>query len=247
MWHRLLEAGRAFLVGTVDVLYPRCCLLCAATEPGPDRGHPFCDDCRHALTHDSYSSCPRCAGTIGPYALVAGGCVRCRGERYAFESATRLGPYDGLLRQVVLTLKHRRGEGLAERVGELWGRCRRGPLLALAADVLVPVPLHWRRRWARGYNQSEALARGLSTVLGLPLAPSWLRRTRHTPPQPNQEPAGRRDNVKDAFRASLPPGRAVLLIDDVLTTGATAHEAARALLKGGASRVVVAALARAGG
>jgi ComF family protein len=179
---------------------------------------------------------------------VEGGCVRCRGQRYAFDAATRLGPYDGLLRQVVLALKHGSGEGLAEQIGELWGCCTRDRLLALAADVVVPVPLHWRRRWQRGYNQSEALARGLSTVLGLPLRPGWLRRTRHTPPQTAQEVAGRLDNVKNAFRSARPSGRTgtILLVDDVLTTGATAHEAARALRDGGASRVVVAALARAG-
>jgi ComF family protein len=181
--------------------------------------------------------------------LVIGGCSRCRGERFAFEAATRLGTYDGLLQRVVLALKHGSGEGLAERIGELWGRCARDRVLALAPDVVVPVPLHWRRRWRRGYNQSEALARGLSAVLGLPLVPSWLRRTRHTPPQFTQSPTERRENVRGAFRARVPAderGRCVLLVDDIVTTGSTAHEAARALLDGGAGRVVVAVLARAG-
>jgi ComF family protein len=120
---------------------------------------------------------------------------------------------------------------------------------ALAADVVVSVPLHWWRRWRRGYNQSAALARGIARHLQIPCFPSWLRRLRNTPDQTLQTPAGRRENVRGAFgarsRAHL-KGRTVLLVDDVMTTGATANEAARALRAAGAARVVVAALARAG-
>jgi predicted amidophosphoribosyltransferase len=102
------------------------------------------------------------------------------------------------------------------------------------------------RRLRRGYNQSEILARPLAGRLRLPCRPGWLRRGRRTPQQTLQPPAGRRENVRGAFRARAGAGlrgRTVLLVDDVLTTGSTAHEAARALRQAGAARVVVAVLA----
>jgi predicted amidophosphoribosyltransferase len=107
-------------------------------------------------------------------------------------------------------------------------------------------PLLWRRRWWRGYNQSESLARPLAARLGIPCRPSWLRRVRHTPEQKGQNVGAKLENVRGAFRArgSGLVGRCVLLVDDVLTTGATAGEAARALRQAGARRVVVAVLAR---
>jgi predicted amidophosphoribosyltransferase len=95
----------------------------------------------------------------------------------------------------------------------------------------------------------SALARGLSGRLRVPCQPSWLRRIRNTPPQTRQTTAGRKENVRGAFRARPGAplrGRSLLLVDDVMTTGATAGEAARALVEAGAARVVVAVLARAG-
>jgi ComF family protein len=238
---------RALWQGLLHLLYPAACHVCNAPLP-PDAG-PFCPDCRKALTVDPHPQCPRCAGSVGPFAEVAGGCPHCRGTSFPFAKVVRLGPYEGRLREVVLRLKRASGEGLAELVGALWGECGEARLRALGAEVVVPVPLHWRRRWRRGYNQSEALARALAARLGLPCRPWWLRRTRHTPLQTQQSRAGRLDNVRGAFRGrgSGLAGRAVLLVDDVLTTGGTAAEAARALRRAGARCVMVAVLARAHG
>jgi ComF family protein len=214
--------------------------------PLPPGAGPFCADCRKALSADPRPQCPRCAASVGPFAAVADGCPLCRGTSFAFHKVTRLGPYEGRLREVVLRMKRASGEALAEAVGELWAECAEARLRALGADVVVPVPLHWRRRWWRGYNQSEALARPLAARLGLPCRPAWLRRVRHTPEQKGQSAGAKLENVRDAFRgrgAGL-AGRTVLLVDDVLTTGATAGEAARALRRAGAKRVVVAVLAR---
>jgi ComF family protein len=113
--------------------------------------------------------------------------------------------------------------------------------------VVVPVPLHWWRHWRRGYNQAETLARAVAAGLGLPCWPRCLRRIRNTPQQTLQSsPTSRQANVHGAF-APRPgyrmAGKRVLLVDDVLTTGATASEAARALRRGGAGSVAVAVLA----
>jgi ComF family protein len=165
----------------------------------------------------------------------------------AFDAALRLGPYEGVLRDVVLRMKHHSGEGLAELMGELWADGNGDRVREYKADAVVPVPLHWRRRWRRGYNQSEALAHGVAARLRLPVQGGWLRRVRDTPLQPQQTASGRRDNVRGAFAATAGAklrGATVLLVDDVMTSGATATEAAKALRKAGAGRVVVAMLAR---
>jgi ComF family protein len=234
---------RAILQGLLHLVYPGACHACDA--PLPPGAGPFCDPCRDSLP-SHHPQCPRCAGTVGPFAEVADGCLYCRGTSFPFDTAVSFGPYAGRLREIVLRMKHSSGEGLAEVVGEFWAGSDEARLRALAADVVVPVPLHWRRRWRRGYNQSEALARPLAARLGLPLRPSWLRRVRHTPEQKALSLAEKRENLRGAFRGrgAGPRGRAVLLVDDVLTTGSTAAEAARALRQAGARRVAVAVLAR---
>jgi ComF family protein len=152
-----------------------------------------------------------------------------------------------LLRQVILRMKHLSGEGLAEVIGELWAAHLENCLREVKADVIIPMPLHWLRHLQRGYNQSEALARAVAGRLGLPCRPGWLRRIRYTPQQQAQKSASaRRENVRNAFlapaRAKL-RGKTILLVDDVLTTGSTANEAARALRAAGVKRLVVAVLA----
>jgi ComF family protein len=164
-----------------------------------------------------------------------------------FEKAIRLGPYENLLREIILRMKNQKGETLAELVGELWAEYAERRLRELAADVVIPVPLHWWRRWNRGYNQSEALAIMVASRLKIPCRPGWLRRIRHTPQQTSQTPSERKENVRGAFRArAWTPiqGKRVLLVDDVLTTGSTCSEAARALRQAGASHVNAAVLAR---
>jgi ComF family protein len=153
------------------------------------------------------------------------------------------------LRDTILRLKHWNAEGLAECLGLLWAKRSREQLQNLNANVLIPIPLHWRRRITRGYNQSQALARTLASALGLPCRPRWLRRVRPTPPQSAQtSPTARKENMRGAFaaRSGLDlQGKTILLVDDVMTTGSTAHEAARALRPARPAQIVVAVLARA--
>jgi ComF family protein len=240
----LVRAGRELIEGVLQLLYPRICGACGESLAAGELY--FCARCRAALTTDPHEACRRCGSTVGPFALLEDGCSRCRTTRYHFENVIRLGPYEGLLREVVLRLKNSSGEGLAEVVGILWADHARDELQRIKPDVIVPVPLHWWRRWSRGYNQSETLARALAAQLQLPFRPRWLKRVRNTPHQTRQSPTGRWANVDKAFRA-IPRaglrGKTVLLVDDVLTTGSTCSDAARALRGAGADRVVVAVLA----
>lgn len=113
-------------------------------------------------------------------------------------------------------------------------------------DLVLPIPLHPRRMRQRGYNQSELLARPLSKARGIAMEPALLRRTRHTAPQVGLGPEDRRHNVRDAFAADTTGVRGchVLLVDDVLTTGATMEAAAETLLGAGATSVATYCLAR---
>jgi ComF family protein len=184
------------------------------------------------------------------YADTTSGCTFCRDERWAFDRVVRLGPYEEALRAAILTAKYRNGEGLAEALGALFAHTRFAELHALGAELIVPVPLHWWRRvWERGYNQSAPLAEALARKLQVPFSESLLRQ-RATLQQSTQSPTARRENVRGAFRLrrwARVAGRCVLLVDDVLTTGSTAHECARVLQAAGAARVEVAVLARATG
>jgi ComF family protein len=164
-----------------------------------------------------------------------------------------LGPYDGSLRELCLRLKHERNAWLSPWLCDLWVEAR-GEAEAvgrLPADAwIVPVPLHWWRHWRRGYNQAEALARGLARRLGRPVRRP-LRRVAATEKLAELSPTERDRALRGAFRvrvrfSSRLAGRTVLLVDDVLTTGATCGAAARALKQAGAKRVVVAVIARTG-
>jgi ComF family protein len=243
----LRSAGREIAQGLLQLLYPAQCVFCAVPlAHGPN---PVCQTCIEALTVDPYATCPRCAATVGPFAFTETGCPSCRNVSFVFERTLRLGPYDGLLRETVLRLKHQSGETPAEILGRLWASHAEERLRQVNADIVLPVPLHWWRRFRRGYNQSEVLARAIARRLGLPCPARWLRRVRNTPSQVQQSPTARRENVRGAFRARprvALHGKSVLLVDDVMTTGSTAGEAARALRAAGAARVVVAVLARGG-
>jgi ComF family protein len=185
---------------------------------------------------------------VGLYVHLTDGCTHCRGVHFGFDRVLRLGPYDGLLRELILRLKHHAGEGLAEALAELWATHAAAALRATAAEVVVPVPLHWWRRLARGYNQSEALARILASRLNLPCRARWVRRVRPTPRlRHDSSLAMRREIVRGAFAARRHPalkGKTILLVDDVMTTGSTASEVATELKSAGAARVLVAVLAR---
>jgi ComF family protein len=158
--------------------------------------------------------------------------------------------YNGELREVVLRTKRLSCEPLATALGQLLAERRGDELAGFRPDLIVPIPMHWWRRFWRGVNNAEILAHCLGRRLGQPVARRLLIRRRPTRPQKDLRPEERFANVRDAFR--LRPGEAarcrgshVLLVDDILTTGATSSEAARMFKRAGAAAVAVAVLARA--
>lgn len=175
----------------------------------------------------------------------------------AFDGARSFGLYGGKLRQVVLRLKFAGDERLGVRLGELlapiWDALPQ--VGEFGSPLIVPVPLHPSRRRERGFNQSELLAAGLVRARGkqkgraaLEVDRVCLRRKRATPPQTGLSVAARRENLRGAFEVVKPEavrGHAIVLVDDVMTTGATLSACARALKRAGAARVMGLTLARA--
>ncbi len=180
-----------------------------------------------------------------PYPLDDDGrCGLCRAGLNQFDSAYAYSSYDGAMRELIHLFKYDRVRPLATVLGGFLNAALPGEE---RFDMLVPMPLHWVRRWWRGFNQSYLLARDLARRTGIPVA-NALRRRRSTASQASLSRAARRRNVRGAFelrRGADVRGLRVLLLDDVLTTGATANACAAVLKRAGASCVAVLTLARA--
>ncbi|MDB5429903.1 MAG: amidophosphoribosyltransferase [Caulobacter sp.] len=192
---------------------------------------PVCDGCGLPTAHD----------------LAGARCAACESRPRAFDRARAACLYDEHSRDLILQLKHADRTDLSGLLAKWLLRSAGG--LIENSDVIVPVPMHWRRLLARRYNQAAEIARPLARHTGLAFLPDSLRRKRDTGSQGGRSGGARRRNVAGAFhvperKAAGVAGRRVLLIDDVLTTGATAEGCARALKAAGAAAVHVAVVAR---
>jgi ComF family protein len=200
-------------------------------EPQPISAEFFCVSCRTPF--------------LNSFPLdFEGRCALCRSGLRGFDAAYCYGSYEGALRELIHLYKYGRVQTLAKPLGAL---------LAAALpreerfDAVTPVPLHWRRQWQRGFNQSELLARTMAARCGIPVVPA-LRRVRATLTQAGLSNTRRRQNVDTAFEcrrgARALAGKRILLIDDVLTTGSTAAACARVLKRAGAAKVALLTVAR---
>jgi ComF family protein len=227
-------------------LFPEECRLCGNPLRELSR-IPVCRDClRLPAPLEAEYFCLRCRTPfLNRFPLDEEGvCALCRSGAQAFDAAYSFGAYDGPLRDLIHLYKYGRIRTLAKPLGDYLVSAFP---LDQRFDVIVPMPLHWRRLWQRGFNQAALLARELSRRRGLPVVQA-VKRKRFTAPQAGLTHAARRRNVSAAFvprRQDAVQGKRVLLVDDVLTTGATASACARALKRAGARYVAVLALARA--
>jgi ComF family protein len=249
--HRGPITALSTLSGAVfDFFYPRACAVCRRRLERDESA--VCALCHAAMRVEPQWQCRRCgAAAEGPAPEHSRRCRLCPPEGAPWRGAISALEYHGPARHCVHLFKyHRRVE-----IGELMGRWMAEDLTPLLAplrgrlDVAAPVPLHWRRRCARGFNQSLPLTESLCDATGIALDAKLLRRIRYTHQQARLPAEQRRKNVMGAF--ALTPGRdvrhkGVLLIDDVVTSGHTVGECARVLIEAQAREVWIACFARAG-
>ena len=232
----------------LNLLFPPECAVCQGEIVDGDT-LCLCTKCRTELTRKPDKCCPRCGDWNLKTTRTGPRCASCARHKVRFEHAAFLGSYDHALRSAVLQLKHPGQEALALALGALSVQQLAADVQTWSPDLIVPVPMHWRRKFSRGVSSPEILGEVWSRRLRLPLERGLLVRRRNTLPQADLLPDERFRNVRDAFRISPNyrlRGAKVLLVDDILTTGATCHEVALTLCQAGAKSVYVVALARAG-
>ncbi len=231
-----------------DLVFGRRCAMCSVDLPEtqvlPLR---LCHGCESQLCLPLPPLCPKCGSRYPQGQTPAEDCSRCRKRKLPFREMVCLGMYDGKLREAILKAKHARNQPLAAALAELLYNKRREKLLSLECDLVVPIPMHWRRRWLRGVNHTETQAAELGARLGLPVKHA-LRRVIATEPQGGLSASARRKNIRGAFRKRFRfkvKDARILLVDDIVTTGATCTEAARSLRRAGAASVDIAVISRA--
>jgi ComF family protein len=234
---------RSVLGFTLDVALPPLCASCR--ELVADSG--ICPECWARL---SFIASPYCERLGIPFAYDPGPGIlsmQAISDPPAYERARAAVRYDEIARTLVHALKYGDRLDLAPTMGR-W-MVRAGRELLMGADALVPVPLHWRRLWARRSNQSALLAKTISAESGVPVSDTALRRVKATAQQVGLSKTARAENVQGAFRVHKEHrgevvGKRLVLVDDVLTSGATVDACARALLRAGAAAVDALVFAR---
>lgn len=234
--------------GWTDLLFPLRCALCDADSPSLERSGSLCGPCRQRLGALETRRCPYCGERQAENALTS--CALCGGKPGEFERVWTLGDYAHELRSIVLRMKHPHEAPLTKAIGELLFDSMGASLADWRPDAVLPVPMHWVRRALRGSNSAALLGETLASRLAVPDAAGCIVRRRHTRPQSGLSPPARFRNVRGAFRlrAGIDWSQTrVMLVDDILTTGATCGEIARMLRKAGVAAVAVAVVARAAG
>ena len=232
-----------FLHRAINFLWEFPCPLCERDNPVPHDFNSFCPECLESLPLLRGVRCPGCGGELDGVLAICPQCLKMPPRPW--KNAISLMQMQGNAEKAVYALKFSGNRAMARALAEI-----AAPLLSQPdfsdVDMIVPVPLHWRRYFQRSYNQSELLAKMLTRYLGKPCR-TPLKRIRPTVRQATLNREERLKNLQGAFAVPRPAkvaGRKILLVDDVLTTGATLHAAASALLNAGAESVVVFTVAR---
>lgn len=231
--------------GLTDLLYPRRCAGCG--QPVRDDPGHICWDCRASMQVITDPFCDLCGDPIEGAVDHAFVCSSCRRWPPGFNAARSAMSHRGALRKVIHELKYNRHTALGLELSEFLYHCVKTQYADRAFDVVTCVPLYPSKEKERTYNQSHILARGVASRLGLEAAPRGLVRVRATVSQAGLKANERRRNVQAAFAAREPgwiEGRRVLLVDDVMTTGATVSECSKALKAAHAAYVAVVTVAR---
>lgn len=246
-----LHRGVCELGSTVgELLFPRTCAVCGMPMGQGAAGLHLCWDCRGRIAfQQGRSTCELCGRSFEAAQAAPFRCGACCARAPAYDAARSAAHFRDPVRTLLIDFKYHGATWLCADLTDLLEACVRTHYAVAAIEAVCPVPLHPRRWRERGYNQAELLARALARRLELPCFPDALRRLRYTGTQTRLDASRRLVNLKDAFapRSLVAPwlqDRSLLLVDDVMTTGATVSDAARALKSAGAGAVRVVTVAR---
>lgn len=243
---RIRRGCRNAAVRMADLLLPPTCNFCGRELPPPGSQPLVCDTCQEEFLSFEGPACSRCSAPVSS-AHAGDDCPRCQDRRYRFRCAMALGVYRDSLRDAVIRMKQKANEPLTLSMGYLLSNLIRDRRSHSLPDLLVPVPTYWFKRILRGVNGPDLLVEAIGRHLTIAAATDLLFCRRRTQKQGTLLPSERFANVRNAFGASTGydiRGAYVLLVDDIMTTGATASEAAKTLRDAGADRVDVAVVAR---
>ena len=226
-----------------ELLYPPQCPAC--NYPITRTDDTLCPKCWQQLREAILTpACPTCGKPTSQYEIYNNKCHRCQDNQTNIDFIIRVGDYQSSLKNLVLSFKYHHQSRLDKFLGKLAADTALSRPETRSLDYLVPIPLHWRRRFTRGYNQSEILAEQIAKHLKLSNISIPVRhdliRTRNTPPQTTLPAGKRKNNLKNAFaiRPDAPfKNKNICLVDDVTTTGTTLNTAAKTLKRYGAKSV----------
>jgi ComF family protein len=252
-----------FFFSVTDILnlfFPPLCPVCGEYMPSGWSGFfrrgligwsPLlpCVGCVSLLVTSEASLCPRCGGERKDFDFGKPDCQRCRSLVFKFRRAVVLGEYEGVLRSIILSMKTDKSGSHARMLSALLLR-ERSKFFEGLIDLIVPVPIHRKRRWWRGVNSPDLIAGEIGRGLNIPVSIDAVKRTGETALQFHLSDRARSRNVANAFavnpkRKNLLKNKRILLVDDILTTGATCNEITKILKKAGAKNITVCAIARA--
>jgi ComF family protein len=241
-----VKIARTLATGLLDLILPRHCAVSGRPLVGDETGAVAPEVLREVQVAGA-DYCTRCGASQGAGVGVIRECLSCRDYRDGFgtREVVAVGDYEGVLKEMCLALKFGGERRVAEPLAAWLAQLCFDRGIAGKVELVIPMPLHIIRFFKRGYNQAGLIANRLATALNKPLVADALRRVAATNRQATLSAAQRKGNVEDAFEASTIDDKIVLLVDDVMTTGATIHSAARALKKAGAKAVYAAVAARA--
>ena len=231
-----------------NLVVPPRCAHCDTGLPDAQDGLMLCGDCQSELGSEDRVSCNGCGAAAPTGRPPPDSCECCRSAGLKFDGVISLGSYQDGLRSAVLRMKRASERPLSVAMGRLFCLRHEDRVNELRPDAILPIPMFWGREVFRGINNPSVLARTIAGQLRLPLADRLVERWRNTLPQADLRPRQRFRNVRGAFRLQAGydlVGQRLLLVDDILTTGATCSEVAGVLKRAGATMVAAAAMARA--
>ena len=244
----LVSVSQSCLQAGLGLLFPPACASCESALDTDQIYPALCADCIGHICVSSRETCPRC-GAFGTKLLAdREGCLECRAKDLSFDQVVSLGIYEGRLRDAVVKMKSVGGESIATALGTELAKQIDCPIQDAQSLRITCVPKYGAKRLFTGVNSAESIMCGIGRYLPARVSADLLKCRRRLRKQSLLSPQQRRANVRNAFVVSTKfdvSNARVILVDDIMTTGATAHEAAKALKKVGAARVDVAVVGRA--